>query len=118
MAGKRGLRGRIPRAFADHRTAKGHAYRREYAAIVARFPGLPPAAERWVKEAALAAVELDLAAEAQEHATPRTAASLGHLRARLRQQLLDLEERLAALVPKPAAPTLEELIARAQGRRP
>src|SRR5262245_17611507 len=91
------LRGSIPRAFANHRSFKAYRYRREVLAIRARFPGLPASAERWLKEAALCALELDLAAEVQERATPRTAASLGRLRATLRQQLLDLEDKLALL---------------------
>src|SRR5579871_4770519 len=106
MRQKPALRGRIPRAFVDHRTPKGYRYRREVLAIRERFPRLPSSAERWVKEAALVAVELDLAAEAQEGATPRTAASLGQLRARLRQQLLDVEERLARLVPDAPRPSI------------
>jgi hypothetical protein len=108
----RALRGAIPRALRDHRSAAGVQYGAYARAVVARLGPLPADSRPWLKAAGRLVLDLDaLAAEqdaaravlsngAGRRARDRARVQLRQLErrsARLRGQLADAEARLAAL---------------------
>ena len=119
VRGKRRLRSGLPRVFSDHRSPAAVAFRREYRAVEARFPGLPATAALWVREAALLACQLAALARdgqlARERGLVQKPGTLARQAARLRAQLLQVEGHLTTLrPPPPPPPTVEERIAAAR----
>jgi hypothetical protein len=108
------MKGGLPRVYRNHHSRAGVAYRRAYEALAARFPGAPPL---WLREGALAVLELERlateAALARERGLRRKPATLDRQAARVRDQLLAIEARLAEQT-KPAEPTVEERLAAAR----
>jgi len=96
--------GVIPRAFDDHRTPEGAAYRAYCGAIMARLGKLPPSAAPILREAGRLAVdldaigrELDAARKRKGPAARKEVARLRRQATPMRTQLLKLEERLETL---------------------
>jgi hypothetical protein len=118
MPKKHQLCNRAPRVFNDHRTSKGRAYRLEYDALRSRFPRLPQGASRWLKEAALLALDLDAATreldriEALRPSRPRLVAGARRARASLLRQLVAIEGRLKELQEPAREESPEEGVAR------
>ena len=114
--------GGVPRGFPDHRRRAAQEYRRVCRLLAARWPTLPPGAEIWVREAALATLELGRLATDLEGARARgrlrLANSIRKQQLALRSQLANIEDRLASLTSTstPPPPSVEDLIAAA--RRP
>lgn len=122
----RALRGGIPRAFENHRSADGYAYGRYARAKVARLGPLPADAAPWLKEAALLTIRLDrLHTEEQEvraalrngagrrarEQARATQARLERRAARLRASLDAAERRLEALASRDGHGDLHALLA-------
>lgn len=98
----------FPRAYRDHRTRQARAYAAYVRRLRATLGPLPDSAALWLREAGRAAVELDRLSEGLEAARARRRVRLANGIRRqqndLRQQLLDLEDRLANLAaPKDAS---------------
>lgn len=111
----RRLRGGIPRAFGNHRSAEGYAYGRYARAKVERLGSLPPDAAPWLKEAALLTLRLDrLHGEEQEVQAVLKNGAGRRAREKSRATLARLERRAARLrlALEAAEARLEELAAR------
>ena len=95
--------GVIPRAFRNHRTPEGYAFRVYCLAAQAQWGPLPAVARVTLKEAGRASVELERLAVALEAATARKqrreCARLRKQTFMLREQLARLERRLEELAP-------------------
>lgn len=96
----------VPRAFANHKTPEGAAYRRYVTAILARLGPLPADAATTLREAGRLAVELQcMGAELEaargrvrrRAAARRDASRLRRQMVPMRTQLLTLERRLEEL---------------------
>jgi hypothetical protein len=97
----RALSGAVPRAFRDHRTHDGRAYRAYCRGVTARLGELPPDALPTLREAGRCAVELerlgfDLEAARARRRPPgrRDASRIRRQLVTLRTQLVTLERRL------------------------
>lgn len=97
----RALRGGIPRAFANHKTPDGAAYRAYVTAIVRQLGTLPDQAATTLREAGRLSVELNRTGQELEAATARRrrrdASRLRRQMIPMRTQLLTLERRLEEL---------------------
>lgn len=101
----RALRGGIPRALPDHRTANGVQYGRYCRAVVKRLGKLGRDAMPTLEEAGLAVLDLrrlrvEIAAAQARPNRRREVRRLERDRGRLRRQLLDLERRLEELATR------------------
>lgn len=113
---KRGRGPAIPRAFKDHRTHAGRAYRAHLAALIARLGQLPADAAPTLREAGRAAVELERLGQDLETARARhrqrDAARARRAQFMLREQLVRLERRLEELAKDQPRPGLAERFGR------
>lgn len=94
----------IPRAFKNHRSPEGRAYREYVEGILARLAPLPAVALPTLREAGRTAVELERLSADLEQARGRNrrrdAARARREQFKLREQLVRLERRLEELAPK------------------
>lgn len=97
---------RIPRAFADHRTAAGYAYRVYITGLLARLGSLPPDASPTLREAGRLAVELEAMGRELDAARGRPTSARGDSKldqrarrdvARLRRQMVSMRGQLLAM---------------------
>jgi hypothetical protein len=106
--------GVIPRAFANHRTPEGHAYRAYLGAILGRLGPLPPSARPWLREAGVLSVELFRLGQALEAALSRhrqrEASRYRRQAFAAREQLARIEDRLAELAAQRPRPSLASIL--------
>ena len=98
------LRGRIPRAFPDHRRVEAKRYRAYVEAVEAHWGPLPPVARVVLREAGRAAVELERLGHDLEQARVlkrrRDAGRVRRQQFMLREQLGRLERRIEELATR------------------
>jgi hypothetical protein len=107
------LRGRIPRAFPDHRRVEAQKYRHYVEAVEAHWGPLPAVAQVVVREAGRAAVELErlgMDLEAARRGNRRGDASrVRRQQFMLREQLGRLERRIEELAGRRTGQTADPL---------
>lgn len=116
--------GAIPRAFANHRTPEGHAYRVYLTGILVRLGPLPKDAAPTLREVGRLTIELDAMGRELEAARGRSrrrdVARLRRQMVPMRTQLLTLERRLEErAASRPRSTSFADVVrARAQERQP
>lgn len=110
----------VPRAFANHKTPEGAAYRTYVTAILARLT-LPADAMTTLREAGRLAVELqcagaELEAERRGHKARRVIARLRRQMVTMRTQLLTMERRLEELAASAPRQSFRDRLAEKAGK--
>lgn len=119
MRALRTAMGAIPRAFSNHRTPEGAAYRAYLSGLLGRLGPLPPSATPTLREVGRLAVELDaMGRELEEARGRKRRREMSRLRRQMvpmRSQLVALEQRLERLA---AEQPRSNGLAAAMGRQP